>query len=328
MRAVTYRIFLCLACVIWICIASTMCGCNQTNGFMNNRAGMSAYQQRDYTTARRSFERALADNPQSAHYAFNVAAAMRKQGDVLAAERIYKQALTLDPGHQPAYHGLASMLRDQGREGEAQELLTTWNATQPYRAESYVELAWLQQEQGDLAGAEGSLRRALQVNPRHPAALSHLGHIYQRTGRGQEASGMYQRSLVMNPYQPQVRSQLAQTQQPYFPSPALQMATTMPQRDPTLHAAAPVVPQTTYRPLAPQNPTVLAQPYPTWTAQQPVLAPYHRGTAAMPTAPVYYGAAPIPAPQTVQVSPVIRAGNFDPAHVPMLSAAAMPVPAF
>ena len=44
--------------VIWICIASTLCGCNQTNGFMNNRSGMIAYQQRDYTTARRAFERA------------------------------------------------------------------------------------------------------------------------------------------------------------------------------------------------------------------------------------------------------------------------------
>lgn len=328
MRAVTYRIFLCLACVIWICIASTLCGCNQTTGFMNNRAGMSSYQQGDYTAARRAFERALADNPQSAHYAFNVAAATRKQGDVLAAERIYKHALTLDPGHQPAYHGLASMLRDQGREGEAQELLTTWNATQPYRAESHVELAWLQQEQGDLAGAEGSLRRALQVNPRHPAALSHLGHIYQRTGRGREASGMYQRSLVMNPYQPEVRSQLAQTQQPNFPSPALQMATTMPQRDPTLQAAAPAIQQTAYMPMAPQYPGSMAQPYPAWPVQQSVMAPPPMGLAPSAAAPVYYGAEPTLAPRTVQAGQAIPVPNADPAHIPMMSAAPSPVQAF
>lgn len=315
MRAVTYRIFLCLACVLWICIASTLCGCNQTSGFVNNRTGMTAYQQGDFTSARRAFERALADNPHSAHYAFNVAAAMRKQGDVLAAERTYKQALNLDPGHQPSYHGLASMLREQGREGEARELLTTWNATQPYRAESFVELAWLQQEQGDMAAAENSLRRALQVNPRHPAALSHLGQIYQQSGRTQEAAGMYQRSLVMNPYQPQVRSQLAQAQQPLYPNPAYPMATTMPYSYPPLNMAGGAPPQTTYRPPFPEYSGAPVQPHPVWTAEQ------------VPT-PHSHGAAPAAAPHMVPAGPILPAPNADPAHVPMLSATEMQVPAF
>jgi Tfp pilus assembly protein PilF len=327
MRAVTNRVFLCLACVIWICIASTLCGCNQTTGFMNNRAGMSAFQQGDYTAARRDFERALADNPQSAHYAFNVAAAMRKQGDILAAERMYKHALTLDPGHQPAYHGLAGMLREQGREAEAQELLTTWNATQPYRAESYVELAWMQREQGDTAGAENSLRRALQVNPRHPAALAHLGQIYQQTGRGREAAGMYQRSLVMNPYQPQVRSQLAQAQQPNYPSPALQMANTTPQQYPTMQAAVPSMPQTAHLPMQPQYSSA-PQPYPTWTAPQPIGMPYSTGLSSVPAGPVQSGAAPMAAPQTAHYGPVLPTPNADPAHAPMLSAAEPSVQAF
>ena len=321
MRAVSYRVFLGLACVIWICIASTLCGCNQTTGFVNNREGMSAYQQGDFTTARRSFERALADNPRNANYAFNVAAAMRKQGDVLAAERIYKHALMLDPGHQPAYHGLASLLREQGRESEAQELLTTWNATQPYRAESYVELAWLQEEQGDLAGAERSLEQALQVNPRQPAALAHLGHIYQKTGHAQEAAGMYQRSLVMNPYQPRVRSQLAQTQPGWVTSPSIQMATTMPQWDPNGQAAAAAaVPQTAYMPVTPQYPQASVQPFGTWTPSQTAFAPTQ--------APMSYGAAGSVAPQTVPMGPAIPMPNADPAHVPMLTATEMSVQAF
>lgn len=327
MRAVTYRLSLGLAGLICICMASTFCGCNQTSGYMNNQAGRGFYQQGNYTAARRSFEQALMDNPQKADYAFNVASAMRKQGDVLGAERMYKHALTLNPGHQPAYHGMASMLRDQGRTAEADDILTAWNQTQPYSAESYVEMAWMQQQNGDLASAERSLQQALRVDPRHPKALAHLGHIYQRTGRSQQAAGLYRSSLAMNPYQPQVQSNLAQTVQPTIPSPALQMAATMPQMDPTM-AAGPAA-YTAQMPVMPADgtmmsqpplaaPSVVSQPVPQWTPQpgevwsQPIPGP----------------ATTMPAQQPVQLGPPIPLSYADPVHAPAVGSAVPMVSAF
>jgi Tfp pilus assembly protein PilF len=203
-----------VAGLVWTCIATTLCGCGQISGYVNNRTGHGFYQQGNYTAARHAFQRALHDNPRNADYAFNVAASMRKQGDVLGAERMYKSALRLEPSHQPAYHGFADMLREQGRMAEAQHLLSSWNSSQPHDAESYVEMAWMQQKDGDLIGAERSLQKALKLNPSHPQALAHLGHIYQQSGRGHEAGELYRRSLDRNPYQSEVHSNLAQVMQP------------------------------------------------------------------------------------------------------------------
>ncbi|REJ71279.1 MAG: hypothetical protein DWQ34_02075 [Planctomycetota bacterium] len=313
MRAVTYRLSLGLACLVWICIASTLCGCNQTSGYMNNQAGRAYYEQGNYTAARHSFERAMMDNPQRADYAFNVAASMKKQGDILAAERMYKHAMLLDPSHQPAYHGLAEMLKEQGRTAEAQDLLTAWNQTQPYDAESYVEMAWLQQEQGDLQGAEQSLTRALRMNPRHPTALAHLGRIYHQTGRTGEASGMYRRSLQMNPYQPEVQSSLAQLAEPNMPSASMQMATAMPHADPTLAPAQHVAYMPSAQSAGPHPSgvipaqAVMMHPGQEWSSHPQMLGSPHVSSP-------YYGS--MPAPQPVQMGAPMPVGNADPAHAP------------
>jgi Tfp pilus assembly protein PilF len=330
MRTLTYRLSLGLAGLTWICVASTLCGCNQTSGYMNNQTGQGYYEQGNYTASRRAFERALMDNPQSADYAFNVAAAMRKQGDHLAAEKMYQHALSIDPSHQPAYHGLASMLREQGRTAEARELITGWNATQPYDAESHVEMAWLQQQDGDMAGAEQSLRQALRVNPQQPAAMAQLGQIYQQTGRSGQAAGLYQRSLYLNPYQPQVQSNLAQMYQPGGPSPSPQMVGAPPQMDPTMSAVAP--PHFTYMPPGPYaNGAMMGQPpvAPPGPQQMTHGQPHPQAMWGTPgaTPTPYYGAAPAMGAQG-QFGAPLPLSNADPAHVPAVGAVMPMVPAF
>ena len=42
MCALTYRLSLVLAGLVWTCIATTFCGCSQTSGFVNNRAGQGS----------------------------------------------------------------------------------------------------------------------------------------------------------------------------------------------------------------------------------------------------------------------------------------------
>lgn len=228
--------------ILWVALAASLCGCSPVapvNGWVMNESGQAYYRRGDYRSARREFERALMDRPESADYAFNVAAAMDRQGDKLAAEKMYRHALSLDPSHQPSYHGLASMMHESGRSPEANDLLTTWAATQPYMAEPYVELGWLKQEQGDMEGADRALTRALRNNPRHSKALAQLGRVKGRRGHSDEAAADFARSLYMDPHQPQVRQDLASMEYDTSMSPALQMAAMMPKYDPTMAGGFP-----------------------------------------------------------------------------------------
>lgn len=321
MRAFTYRLSLGLAGLIWIVIASTFCGCNQTSGYVNNQAGQNYYAQGNYTAARQAFQRAMTDNPENANYAFNLASAMNKQGDVIAAEQMYQKALAVEPSHQPSYHGYAAMLNNQGRTAEAQELLASWNQTQPYDAESHIETAWMRQEQGDLPGAEQALQQALRINPKHPIALAQLGNVYQQTGRTGEAAGMYRRSLLINPYQSEVKSQLAQLSRPGSHAPQ-QFAGTPPQFDSRMSSGP--MPTTAYMPPGPYagqsgqpmamhpGPMVTSQLGGEWSPQ-----PYVTGNSLpggmmpIPEAALHYAPGVTSAPSM----------NADPAHVPLVGMA-------
>jgi hypothetical protein len=130
--------------------ALPLAGCGMGAGWRQNQVGQRYYQSGNYAAARRSFERAMINNPYNSDYAFNVAAAMEQEGDTLAAEQMYEHALTMNPSHQPSYRALAGMWTEQGREDEAQELISAWAETQPYNAEARVEVARLQQEFSDL----------------------------------------------------------------------------------------------------------------------------------------------------------------------------------
>ncbi|MCA9054699.1 MAG: tetratricopeptide repeat protein, partial [Planctomycetaceae bacterium] len=206
MRNLTHRLSAGLTLLVVLGFVLSTTGCS--SGWSRNQVGKRNYTNGNYTAARRSFEQAMMNDPWNPDYAFNVAAAMQKQGDSIAAERMYQHALTLSPGHQPSYHALAGLLHDEGRTDEAQELLTAWVDTQPYTPESHIEMAHMQQELGDYSSAEASLQQALQRNPRHPRAMAQLGQVYERSGRTAEAAAMYRRALAYDRRQAQVATRL------------------------------------------------------------------------------------------------------------------------
>lgn len=328
-------------------ISPALTGCNQSSGFVMNESGKTLYAQGQYTAARREFERALIDRPDSPDYAFNVASAMRKQGDLIGAERMYRHAMTLDPRHQPAHHGLADMFVDQGRVAEADTHLQEWADTQPYLAESHVENAWFLRQQGDTVGAEQSLRRALQVDPKNPVAMAQLGDLYEVSGHPDEARAMYQRSLAGNPYQSEVKARMAGTMQRHSAMPGSQMAGPQMAAYPP-HQQMPTMPiqqasyqvphgygQPTYRTQMPAQPAPFqgfaSTPQPAATQYAPQ-SPYGSGFTPPPSQmmssppPAHhsqYGpglqAMPYEPPQMQGAMPMTRAPQFnaDPAHVPM-----------
>jgi len=229
-----YRFSLVAGGLAWICIASTLCGCSSANGFAKNASGRRYYNKGEYSVARSEFERALMDSPYNSTYAYNVGKAMEKEGDVSGAEQMYQHALTLDPTHQPSYHGLSELMVSQGRSQEAGNLLTAWSQTQPYSAESRVELAQMQRKAGNYAAAEQEINTALQIRPRFRQALNERSRIYQVTGRPAKGGAYSELALTSRvepmAMQPQQGMAFATPQT----SAALNMASTMPQNDPTL----------------------------------------------------------------------------------------------
>lgn len=193
-------------CLLVLC---SLVGCSRSNAWVMNNSGVGYFQKGNYAMARNEFSRAVADNPKSADYRYNLAMAMQKLGDSQNAEQILRHNLSLDSMHQPSYHALAQNLVQQGRQGEAQEILTTWAETQPYLPESHVELAWLQRTTGDYTSAQQTLAQALQVDPENPAALAELGHVYRDQGMPQQAANYFQQSLASRSNQPAVESALA-----------------------------------------------------------------------------------------------------------------------
>lgn len=230
-----YRAGLVAVGLVWICIATTLCGCSAANGWAKNQYGRRQYNHGNYAAARAEFERALLDDPYNATYAYNVGKAMEKEGDISGAEKMYQHALTLDPSHQPAYHGLSELLASQGRENEAFALLTAWSQTQPYSAASHVELANLYRKTGNLAAAEQELNTALQIRPRFRQALNERSRLYQITGRPDPRPAPYS-ALALTPPASQMATLPNSNVVAATPetSPALNMAATMPQKDPTL----------------------------------------------------------------------------------------------
>lgn len=262
-------------------------GCNQTSGLVMNTTGKSYYAGGQWSAARQAFERALTDAPENPHYAYNLGAAMRKQGDLIGAERMFRHALRIDPRHQPSHHGLAALLTEQGRQAEAEFHLREWAATQPQESEPHVEMAWMQRQQRDMAGAQQSLHQALRNDPRDPYAMAHLGQIYQDRGRPAEAHTYYRRSLGMNPFQPHVKSRLAAMPDPRLLAPGSQMAAYAQPASPmtpypsmTVPAARPMPPpdEPARTPVQLGEPTPVSaigpSPAPIASAGVPVVAPF------------------------------------------------------
>ena len=299
-------------------IVGASCGCNQTSGYMMNRAATRYHNSGNYAQARSTFQRAVADSPQNAGYIHNLATAMRKQGDLAGAERTYRHALNVDPAHQPSYHSLVMLLNDQGRQHDASGLLQTWVDTQPYIAEPHIEMAWFKREQGDTVGAERSLMQALQVRPNHHIATAHLGQLYQDTGQRDRALAMYQRSLHKNWFQPHVQSRVASMgTSPTRLMNATNYVAPTPQYAGTRFAGQPTTNIAQY---GTSQRVAMLHPLPTYSHATNGIA-----TSSLPI----FAQQPIPATTIVQQpipasGPILSAAppgfNPDPAHVPRLSA--------
>ncbi len=174
--------------ILWIGLASTLCGCNMMHGPTANMVGQSHFRRGHFAAAQGAFQRAMADDPFNANYAYNMARAMESQGNVQGAEQMYQKAMTIDPAHQLAYRSLSKMLVAQGRQNEATLMMHAWADTQPYSAAAHTELATIQRQNGDLAGAQQSLQQAQRLQPQTMARAARFQRQQQMMRPVQQAA--------------------------------------------------------------------------------------------------------------------------------------------
>jgi len=138
-------------------------------------AGYAAYQAGDMTTARRSYEQALQDDPNNRDALLGMAAVEMRAQNYGAAESHYRRLLQADPRDS---HALAGMLALRG-------------------------------QQIDPVLAESRVKTLLMADPGAEVLNFALGNEYARQGRWAEAQQAYFKALAADPGNPDFAYNLA-----------------------------------------------------------------------------------------------------------------------
>lgn len=202
-----------------VAVCALAAGCSQMTAQSLNSEGVRLYQAGSYSQAAEQFQRAIANDPQSATSYYNLAASLHKSGkltgngaDLQQAERLYNQCLEYDPNHTECYRGLAVLLAEIGRTDASFRLLEGWAARSPQLADPRIELARLLEEQNNSQMASAQLVQALAIDPQNSRALTALGRLREVEGDRAQALANYQRSLALDRRQPEIAARVAALQ--------------------------------------------------------------------------------------------------------------------
>ncbi len=130
----------------------------------------SLYYQRGYfEQARASFERALADDPESAEALYGLGSSMLELSNVTGARQNFERATKAKAGYPDT-------------------LPNAWN-----------NLGLLATREGRMEDAVGYFQRALEINPNHLVALDNLGNAYRRLRLWADAQRVFQHTVEIAP---------------------------------------------------------------------------------------------------------------------------------
>ncbi|MFQ5700373.1 MAG: tetratricopeptide repeat protein [Acidobacteriota bacterium] len=181
----------------------------------------AALRAKDYESAQRALEKAVAMRPADATAHYELGRAYEGQKKYQFATDHLKEALRLSPGHPGALidlaaieansgrfdqaiahyedalrrepdvrarRGLAKVMAKQGRTDEAIAALKALLADAPGDTTSRYQLGTILMQNGDCRGAVEQFRRVTREDPQHRGAWYNLGNCLGRIGRGEEAA--------------------------------------------------------------------------------------------------------------------------------------------
>ena len=153
--------------------------------FLNLGIGLQAAG--DAGGAMKSYEAALANDPQDVYVSYNLANLLFAQGDLARAEKLLCTALQLKPEFPEAGVMLANVYDAQGNLASAAAILERVLAQRPDYAGAWHNYADVLRQQERLVEAEKALRRTIRLDPNSQSALRMLGSILRGQSRLAEA---------------------------------------------------------------------------------------------------------------------------------------------
>jgi len=155
--------------------------------------------QRDYSSARALFEKALRHLPERADIFYNYGVACQAEGDLESAAALWQRAVDLDPAMKDAHYNLGKAFSELKRLDEAENAYRHLLSLFPRDAQSLYNLGNLKFQQDDFKEAEDLLRRAIQAQPSWSDPWVNLGMAVSRQGRYTDAERCYCEALSLNP---------------------------------------------------------------------------------------------------------------------------------
>lgn len=164
--------------------------------------------------------------------AFNyLGLACHQAGQTTEATRSYQKALALNPDLAEAHYNLGCLWLDQGKWEPAKGEFTAYTLHRPNSADGWLKLGLAQFRQSQaataslrgapLAAAEKSFNEGLRLSPNNPEALTGLGLVRVQRGRAPEAAQFFKRALEAQPAYAAALLNLAIVEQQYLGHPQL-----------------------------------------------------------------------------------------------------------
>src|SRR5205823_3524061 len=156
-------------------------GISETTDFRRNYLSYGAvYYQRGYfEQAAASFQRAVADDPQSAEALYGMGSALLQQGKLAEARPSFERAVKLQASYPDT-------------------LPNTWN-----------NLGLLATREGNTSEAIGYFQEALRLSPDHLITLVNLGNAYRQLKQWDEARRPLEHAVQLSPDDPEANYSLA-----------------------------------------------------------------------------------------------------------------------
>ncbi len=146
---------------------------------------------------------------QEVRYHFNLGLSYQEEKNFSRARREYERALELWPLYGEAHNNLGVVYKELGLYDEAIREFKKASALDPSYAKAYHNLGVIYQMKGDWKQAAKNYETALSLDRNHIGAYNNLGLVYRSQNQPHEAREILEKALAVNPSFPQTHYNLA-----------------------------------------------------------------------------------------------------------------------
>lgn len=158
------------------------------------------------------YRQMLAENPNSAWTAYNLALALEAVNDMKGAEDALRNAIDIDPKLAKIRSELGRIELSQGDLESAQKWLESALALDPELVDARGNLAMLYAKKSDLVSAEKLLRQTLEDDPNYKEGHLNLGLVLAQQNRKSDAEKELDKAAVLAPKDPATLSVIGKAQ--------------------------------------------------------------------------------------------------------------------